>query len=131
MDNAVMQQWIDQIWKPYAESIEGPTYLLIDVCTTHVMGDVIESVKECGTALDFIPPHHTGKLQVMDVGINRPFKYAYTELCEQFKIQWEANKPRRPEVANWVNTAWQGLSAKTIVKTWAKVGLQGCNLKDG
>jgi hypothetical protein len=48
--------------------------LELDQCKVHLMGSVVGALEGCGTEVEFILPGYTGKLQVLDVGINKPFK---------------------------------------------------------
>ena len=66
IDIAVMNEWIDSIWK---KEIIGatPSYLLWDVFAVHKMSAVIGKLEEFGTQVDFIPPGYTSTLQVLSI----------------------------------------------------------------
>ena len=35
MDTMLMHEWIDSVWQPYTELIDGLMYLIIDKCPSH------------------------------------------------------------------------------------------------
>ena len=82
MDEHTMLVWIEQVWKPVAE-VGPPKLLLLDHCTSHMTAKVMKRLGDLRTIVDYVPPGYTSKLQVMDVGINGPFKTylrnAYTD----------------------------------------------------
>jgi hypothetical protein len=51
---------------------------------------VCRQISDLGTILEIIPGGYTSKLQVLDVGINRPFKYYYEEMSYDFVREWTA-----------------------------------------
>ncbi|KAL7572365.1 hypothetical protein ACA910_021575 [Epithemia clementina (nom. ined.)] len=84
------------------------------------------------TLVEIIPEGYTGKLQVMDVGVNRPFKKADGE--EHFYFLQRNNDNNTPgtrilptcqDVSHWINAAWKSVKEETIQKTWVHIGL--CN----
>ena len=46
----------------------------MDECTVHKSSECVQHIQSCGIDVEFILGGYTGKLQVLDVGINRPFK---------------------------------------------------------
>jgi DDE superfamily endonuclease len=65
------------------------------------------------------------KLQVLDVGVNKPFKqYTRGEYVMFLQTRTHPRQlPRRLDVANWIIHAWEQISVETILNTWRKVGL--------
>ena len=86
----------------------------MDVFTAHMTRKVKEALSNCGTAIEYVPGGFTPKLQVMDVGINKPFKGAYRQQFEQFMVQSPTRKPCRQDVATWIDKAWQAITTATI-----------------
>ena len=74
--------------------------------------------------VDFIPGGYTSKLQVQDVGINRPFKKVLREEYWKFMtmnnhgLDFQLPKPHRKDLANWVSNAWNTVRTETVIKTW-------------
>jgi DDE superfamily endonuclease len=73
MDENLMLQWIEQVWKPSVTYFEV-SYFILDCCTSHVTTAVKEAFDNCNTELVFILKDYTSKLQLIDDGINKPFQ---------------------------------------------------------
>jgi len=125
MDEDLMLYWIDQVWKPYANSIPGPTLLLLDMFQAHLTTHVQWSLAQCGTTVEFIPGGYTSKLQAMDVGINKPFKDHMRNFHEEYmgECAKEELSPKvcRPLVSQWIGKAWDSIPPLTFVKTWKHI----------
>jgi DDE superfamily endonuclease len=109
-----MLQWIEDIWKKFALKENEKCLLLLDEFQVHVTAKVKEAFANCNTAVEYIPPRYTSKLQVCDVGINKPFK----EYRQRDYDMWTMNNlddccPKRQDVAKWINTSWRSTSAQT------------------
>ena len=121
IDRSVFMMWIEKVWKQFCVG-KVSTYLLMDECSVHMCGECVQAIQSCGTDVDFIPGGYTGKLQVLDVGVNRPFKDFVREKYEQFMSQND-RKPSRLDVAQWVADAWKRVSMESIINTWASIGI--------
>ena len=84
-----------------------------------------------GTLVEIIPGGYTSKLQVMDVGLNRPFKKIFNESGDkhiqrsvEYQIPGAKVSIRRQDISGWVKHAWYELRKDTIEKTWAHVGIR-------
>ena len=125
MDGDVWLIWVDKVWKPFCRSKLGATYLLMDEFTVHQTGTALDAVVECGSEIDFIPAGYTSKLQVLDVGLNKPFKGYVKDCYEEFMVANEDGVViRRLDVARWVDLAWAKVTVTSILNTWNKVGLK-------
>ena len=100
IDRSVFMMWIEKVWKQFCIGKES-TYLLMDKCSVHMCGECVQQIQSYGTDVEFITGGYTGKLQVLDVGINRPFKAFVREQYEQFMSQNE-QKSTQLNVAQWV-----------------------------
>jgi hypothetical protein len=59
---------------------------------------------------------------LLDKGIIKPFKDYYYELQNNWIIlHAEGQKPTRLDVATWVNTAWNSITAQSITNTWESI----------
>jgi hypothetical protein len=75
-----MLDWVERIWKPWAATKEGTTYLLMDEFlmdeflmdefASHMMAKVKMAIYICNSKIDFIIAGYTSKLQVLDVRLN-------------------------------------------------------------
>jgi hypothetical protein len=120
-DEVVMLDWIDRVWK--REVAVDPNeiyYLLLDSFTTHMTGPVRRAFEECNTEVDFIPPGYTSKLQMLDVGVNRPFKIGMRMQFDDWVCNSKAKKPTRIDVSTWIENAWGSITKATVVNSWNK-----------
>jgi hypothetical protein len=121
-----MLEWIEMVWKPFALSKGGQkTILLLDQYTVHKTREVIDKLKRFGTIVILLPAGETSKVQVLDVGINKPFKdYLKTTYLE--KVSESADdglelKVGRKEAGVWIKKAWRAISEKTVVATYRRI----------
>lgn len=122
MDTNQMLQWVSAVWKPFADSKEGPTMLIIDEHPAHLVSEFRQAVAACGTFLEFVPRGYTSKLQVMDVGLNKPFKDRIREQVNLFMLVNQSNdKPSRQTVAKWVKDSWYAIPSSFVTNTWKKI----------
>jgi len=127
VDKEVFLQWIKKVWKPFCTN-KGPTYLLMDEFSVHMMSECVNSIQDCGTEVDFVLGGYTSKLQVIDVGINKPFKGYVMECYERFMVNnVSGTKATRLDVAKWVEEAWEKVSVNTICNTWSSIGFINTN----
>ena len=123
MDEKCLIDWVDRVWKPYADSIQGPKLMLLDSYTAHMTAAVKRAIHMTGTELEFIPPGYTSKLQPMDVGLNKPFKDRLRHEVERFLTTNPlGEKPTRPIVSHWIDQAWEGITEEMIKNTWRHIG---------
>ena len=100
----------------------------MDEISVHLMTTCCNIFKECGLEVGYILGHYTSKLQVMDVGVNKPFKGYVREAYENFMIgNPENRKVRREEIVQWIQTGREKVKVKTITRTWNRIGI---NLQD-
>lgn len=123
MDAAIMHQWIEKVWSPFCAD-KSSTYLLMDEYPPHMCSSVVRGIQDCGSEVDFVPGGYTSKLQVLDVGVNGPFKVYVRSCYEEFMLRNDGKKPRRIDVARWISEAWKKVSVETICNTWTRVGIK-------
>ena len=116
MDAATMEKWIRQIWDPWVNRRGNNKLLLLDHCSSHLTAAVLAALGNCKTLVDFVPPGYTSKLQIMDVGVNAPFKTHLRNSYNDWRVEQVINggdphaKPTRELVLQWVNAAWDSIS---------------------
>jgi hypothetical protein len=127
MDEPTMLEWLEFVWKPFVESREGLCLLLLDEARSHMTAKVVRRLGELRTVFEIIPGGYTAKLQVLDVGLNRPFKFYYQEASQEFVRNWTMNhlpgekpKPTRQIVAGWISHAWSHIDQDMIRNTWRR-----------
>jgi hypothetical protein len=116
-----MLDWVERSWKPWAATKTGTTYLLMDEFSAHMTDKVKTAVYACDTEIDFIIGGYTSKLQVMDVGLNQPFKDEYWRQFEEFMVTLTTAKPHRQDVAKWAWEVWGTINTNMILNTWRRV----------
>ena len=128
VDQRIFKHWIAEVWRPFTVERADKTYLLVDEFSDHLMTTCCNIFKECGLEVGYILGHYTSKLQVMDVGVNKPFKGYVREAYENFMIgNPENRKVRREEIVQWIQTGREKVKVKTITRTWNRIGI---NLQD-
>ena len=126
MDKRVFVEWIEKVWKPFCEN-KSSTYLLMDEFSVHLMTECVNPIQDCGTEVDFVLGGYTSKLQVLDVGVNKPFEEYVKQCYERFMVQNAGRKVCRLDVAKWVEEAWERVSTETICNTWSSIGFINTN----
>ena len=125
MNSKLMLDWVEKCFRPWAEATAGPKILILDEFSGHMTTEVRAAVVDCGVFLEFIPGGYTWRLQVLDVGINKPFK---NHLRDSYDTWFSGNdydaKPQRSDVATWVKDAMNAVEKSTIKRTWKRVGVE-------
>jgi hypothetical protein len=132
MDEPGMMDWLEKVWFPFSNHKDrgGFCLLILDEFKGHMVSRVVQACARNNTILEFVPPGYTSKLQVMDVGLNRPFKLYLADEYHEF-IQSTfgvvqagvALVPRRHDVAWWIYRAWNQIKKDTVTNTWRFVGV--------
>jgi DDE superfamily endonuclease len=126
MDEAKMIDWIERVWAPHIgrQQPAGVSYLLLDECRSHLTAKVKSAFERCNTEVDYIPGGYTSKCQMLDVGVNRPFKNNIVNEFTQWMITTGSDKPSRQDVSRWINNSWNSISVPNIKNSWRKVGIK-------
>ena len=128
-DEKVMLDWIDRVWKrEVAVDPNENYYLLLDTFPTHMTSRVKREFHKCNTEIDYIPGGYTSKLQMLDVGVNKPFKNNIRDELEKWISSNEKKKPERRMIAEFISFSWKNITEKTIRNSWKHVF--GVNSKD-
>lgn len=129
MDEVTMLDWVKTVWKPFTQRINGaPSMLLLDWAPAHMMSSVKMAIADCKTELEYVPKGYTSKLQVLDVGVNKPFSDYIRQQVDGWQVKHAFDaKPRRQDVSHWIKMAWLEVTEATITNTWRRIGLVGSN----
>jgi transposase len=122
MDTPTMIQWVRQVYVPWAEEINGPNIVLLDLDPAHAKKEVTDLIAEYQGHVEHLPAHSTSFLQVMDVGLNKPFKDYTRDLYDIWFMGAGNNKPKRENVSSWIKDSWDRISERTIKRTWRHIG---------
>jgi hypothetical protein len=97
--------------------------MIMDEFKVHLMVTCLNAIQNTGTEVDFVLCGYTGCVQILDNGVNCPFKsYAREEFENWMLTNLSSRHPTRAKVASWVNTAWKKITEETIKNTWKSVG---------
>ena len=118
-----MIEWAEKVWIPYCQQLNMPTMLIMDVFGAHKTPKFRALMENNCTELVYILPGYTGRLQPMDVGLNRPFKYRCHNLHDEELLADRNYKPTRIDVANWISKSWKSIDDLIVLNSWKKVGL--------
>jgi hypothetical protein len=70
------------------------------------------------TATFYSEGDHTSRLQVMDVGLNKPFKDRVRDQYDEwFMTVPSGSKPQRSDVATWVAKSWLDLPTSAVARS--------------
>jgi hypothetical protein len=127
MDKARMHVWIDTVWSPYTKDTRRggrDTYLLMDEFSVHLMGEINHKINKLGTENEFVPGGYTGCVQVIDKGVNKPFKHYAREEFESWMASNNGSRKKttRGEVSQWIKMAWDKVTTATLINTWKSTG---------
>jgi hypothetical protein len=75
--------------------------MIMDEFKAHLMPSCLNAVQDTGTEVDFVGGGYTGCVNILDTGINRPFKGYVCENFEHWIIMNDTRRhPTRGEVAS-------------------------------
>ena len=87
-----------KVWQLFS-SLKPCSYLIMDECTVHLMKSCLNAIQDCKTEVYFIIRGYTSKLQVLDVGINKPFKDYVKQFYKEFMVKNDGKKVSQLDVA--------------------------------
>jgi transposase-like protein len=121
MDEALMLEWIEKVWKP-SISCNKISYLILDECRSHLTAAVRKAFADCNTEVDLIPGGYTSRLQPMDVGLNKPFKGYVRDNFTDWLIENRNVKPTRQDVSKWIMNGWSRVSEQIVLNAFRGSG---------
>ncbi len=121
MDEELMLEWIQKVWKPTTQH-NTFSYLILDECRSHLTAKVRAAFAECNTEVDLIPGDYTSKLQPMDVGANKPFKGYVSDNFTDWLIVNRNKKPTRQDVSGWIRDGWMRLPKQIVLNSFRGAG---------
>jgi hypothetical protein len=131
MTSDLMVDWVEKVYRPWCRTKTGPTILILDEFTGHQTKEVRDAVVDCGGFVEYIPGGYTWKLQVMDVGLNKPFKDRIRDEYDRWFFANECQgKPHRDNIARWVKASFDSITTTNINNTWRHVGITVDNQTD-
>ena len=74
MDTAGIAMWVDVLLGPYYQRKRGKCLLIWDNCGSHCVAAIVPILASWGITQKRLPKNMTGKLQIMDLVVNGPYK---------------------------------------------------------
>lgn len=122
-DSAVMHYWIEQCLIPF--NPEGKTaMLMMDNFAAHNVASVREKIADEGWVQLCLPPNMTSRVQILDVGINKPFKDRMKAYFNQFMVENVATnqKVTRELMGKWIADSWANIPDRFVMNTCRSIG---------
>ncbi|XP_047020138.1 uncharacterized protein LOC124636298 [Helicoverpa zea] len=66
---------------------DNPSLLILDNHESHISIEALNLAKDNGVTILTVPPHTTGKIQPLDVGVFGPFKTAYNKAVDSWMMR--------------------------------------------
>lgn len=121
VDEDILIDYVNRVLKPYLATT-NQAYLIMDECTAHKTKRFRRCLEDNNLDYEYILPGYTPKLQVLDVGVNGPFKHYYKVLLNTFLNNNNyVGKITRERVAEWIVGAWDSITPETITNTWTSI----------
>ena len=122
-DASVMSFWIKECLIPY-HTESRPALLMMDNFKVHLVKSVRNEIAENRWLQLNLPPNMTSRVQILDVGINKPFKDRMRAYYDDYMLKSypEPGKITRELMGTWVADAWESLPVTAIINTAKKIG---------
>ena len=119
----VMQVWVKQCLSLYCTTDE-PALHMMNNFSPHTVRPVRKSIADLGCIQVNLPPNMTSQVQMLDVGINKPFKDKVTEMYNEYMIANHTHNPKitRALMGYWIAEAWHNIKVSTITNTARGIG---------
>lgn len=105
-------------------SKENPTILIMDNHESHLSIETLDVAKANGVHVLTLPPHTSGKLQPLDVGIFSPFKTYYNAAMESWMLQHPGKPVSIYDVGEMVGIAFlKSMTPSNIINAFKKCGI--------
>lgn len=135
-DTTIMVEWVEKCLKPYVLEHGGGegsgklTVVMMDNFNAHLTKPTRDAMAKIGVVFIQLPPNCTSVLQILDVGVNKPFKNYYEFQRDQWFMDYihantdnyEVPAVSRKLCAEWSANAWEKVRRGTILKSAAKIG---------
>ena len=125
-DQQMMDIWISKCYAQHLKSIDQEPFrnlLLLDNFSVHKTNATHTTLAEFGTMVQMLPPNFTSKLQILDVGVNKPFKDRLTAIWMQWMVDNDKDtKITRAIISHWIADAWEAIPTSAIINTARRIG---------
>jgi hypothetical protein len=105
---------------------------MMDNYTSHLTTETRNALHEVGCIFISLPANSTSKVQLLDVGINKPFKDYYKRQRNKWMVDnLLETKVTRDMCATWISNSWEEVKRSSILNTARKIGFFNIELNDG
>jgi len=124
MDEHIMRDWVHCVLKPYVEMAPEHVIplLFLDSYCCHMMPSVVRKIEELGVEVQRIPAGCTSHCQLVDVGINKPFKNHMRHVWEAWIVSSgylvTHKVPKQEQVVDWIINAISLISEWIVKNSW-------------
>ncbi|KAG5863625.1 hypothetical protein JTB14_027813 [Gonioctena quinquepunctata] len=87
LDSCTFEDWFSTIVLPFMRNLDGPKVIIGDNLCSHLTISVIEQCENNNIRFVLLPPNSTHLLQPLDVAYFRPFKGAWRDVIEKWKLK--------------------------------------------
>jgi hypothetical protein len=96
---------------------------MLDNFSVHCTTKTHTQLEECGTIVQMLPANTTSCLQVLDVGLNKPFKNRLKSIwAEWMHSKTDDQSVTRQMISTWIADAWYDIPQSAIVNTVHSIG---------
>lgn len=126
-DSDIMKIWNEKCLGPYMQNHPNELGLLMmDNYGPHTVSDIRKGIAKTKTAVVQLPPNMTSSVQILDVGVNKPFKDYMKGFYEQELIRQRGQmKVTREMMTHWIADSWEKVTVQTITNTCRSIGFIG------
>ncbi|KAF4804536.1 pogo transposable element with KRAB domain-like protein [Turdus rufiventris] len=133
MDEKIMKNWLSKVYgrRPDGFFRESPALLVYDSMGAHKTQSVKALVKKTNSELAVIPDGLTKEVQPLDINVIRSFKAKLLITWENWMVEGEhsfmktrrLHRPSYATVCQWIVDAWHKVSARTVIRGFAKADI--------
>jgi hypothetical protein len=125
MDMEAMLVWIEQVLCPHIETAPPSILpiLFLDSYCCHMMASVVGKIQDLGVEVEHIPGGYTLICQLVDIGVNKPFKNRLRQQWEEWMIEeglanGTTSPPAREDIVRWTRYATVNLPSQIVRNAW-------------
>lgn len=128
MTKETFLKYLEHFEKHARPSENHPVLLIMDNHASHTSLESINYCREHHIVLLGIPPHTSGRLQPLDVGVFGPLKRKFETVCDNYLIANPGKVIRIENIASLFNTAYKLVAkVETAIKAFEATGIQPFN----
>lgn len=124
-DSTTFEDWFSSIALPYLRNLDGPKVIIGDNLCSHLTVSVIEECEKNNIRFILLPPNSTHLLQPLDVAYFRPFKGAWRNVLEEWKLKNRGVLPKT-EFPRLLNKTIETIGVKSTTNILA--GFKACGI---